>query len=113
MPRLVVIDHGHHIAVLALFVEDEAALVELLDVDALLAFEVEVAALVQHPQERVLVLRLEQPDGIHRVTIHDAVLEIDRVELPALDFRVGALQVEVLGEVHRLFVERVGVVEDP
>ena len=108
-----VIDHGHRIAVFALFVEDEAALVELLDVDALLAFEVEVAALVQHPQERVFVLRLEQSDGIHGVAIHEAVAEIDGVELPALDFRVGALLVEVFGEVHRLLVEHFGVVEDP
>ncbi len=108
-----VIDHGHHEAVLALLVEDEAALVELLDVDALLAFEVEVAALVQHAQERVLVLRLEQSDGVHGVAVHDAVAEIDGVELAALDFRVGALVVEVFGEVHGLFVERVGVVEDP
>lgn len=107
-----VIDHGHHVAVLALLVEDEAALVELLDVDALLAFEVEVAALVQHPQERVLVLRLEQPDGVHGVAIHDAVAEIDRVELAALDFWVGALLVEVFGEVHRLLVERFRTVKD-
>ena len=107
-----VIDHRHHIAVLALAVEDQAALVELLDVDALLALEVEVNALVQHLQERVLVLRLEQPDGVHRLVVHDAVAEIDRIELSALDFGVGALVVEVFGEVDGLLEQCLGVVED-
>ena len=107
-----VIDHGHHIAVLALLVEDEAALVELLDVDALLAFEVEVPALVQHPQERVLVLRLEQTDGVHGVAIHDAVAEIDGVELAALDFRVGALVVEMTSKVLRLVHKTIYIVKN-
>ena len=107
-----VVHYGGNIALLPLFVEDDTAFVQLLDVDALFAFHGEDTALGNDAQEGVLVLGFEQTDGVNSVAVNVAVFEIYGVEVARLDVRVLAVFVQVLGQIQGLVEEAVRVVEN-
>ena len=97
----------------ALGVENDAPLVQLIDVDPLMRGDMQPRRLLLDVEERVARLGLEQPDGIDRLASETAVGEVDDIEFPALDLGVHAGFIEMSGKADRMVVKRFGVVEDP
>ena len=86
-----VIHNRNHIAVIDISIEDKTAFVEFLDIDTLFALEAELAAAASHFQISVLILRLEDTDGIDEFACHHAIGEVSHIKLARLDFRMRAL----------------------
>ena len=97
----------------ALGVENDAPLVQLIDVDPLMRGDMQPRRLLLDVEERVARLGLEQPQRVAAFAAEIAVRKVGRVKFAALDLRVHAALVEVLGQAHRMFEERLRIVEDP
>ena len=107
-----VVDDEDRKPLLAFRVENDGSLVQPFDVDAFAGRDVHPSGLLFDVEERVARLGLEQPQRVAAFAAEIAVRKVDRVKFAALDLRVHAALVEVLGQAHRMFEERLRIVED-
>ena len=86
------------VALLRIPVEDQAPLVESLQVNPLLYQQIQVGPLFLELQEILLYLAFEDPQGINALIVQQGIGHVNHIALPALNMRVFGLAVQVAGD---------------
>src|SRR5690606_26449189 len=80
------------------FIENQAALVQLIDVDSLLDQDFQIVTLLMKLQEVVFKFTFENAHGIHLFVVRSHVTEMHHINLPVFDVGVVGLFKEVGGD---------------